>query len=303
MELRQLQHFLALAELGSFRLAGERVHLTQQAVSKSIAQFEARIGAKLFERDGRSVRLTPVGELLLPHARAITAELKHFEDEHDAFRGARSGRLAVGSTPTLLGDVVPDVLKGIHRAQPRLVIAVLSGAWDSLLERLLRGEIDVVISTEPVGAVAEDVVLERLCPEFNVVLAAREHPLAHGRPTPRQLQRAAWIGIDRLPRAEVDLERYFRAAHLKPPIPRVRTEVSAFAISWVERSGFLCALPSRAAASAVKGGRVTTLEVRLTDPPWSLVAAYRRRAIRTPGMVAFLEALRAALRSPSGASG
>ena len=67
-----------MAELGSFRLAGERVHLTQQAVSKSIAQFEAKIGAKLFERDGRNLRLTPVGELLLPHSRTVTAELKHF---------------------------------------------------------------------------------------------------------------------------------------------------------------------------------------------------------------------------------
>jgi DNA-binding transcriptional LysR family regulator len=296
LELRQLQHFLALAELGSFRLAGEKVHLTQQAVSKSIAQFEARIGAPLFERDGRSVRLTPVGELLLPHARAITAELKHFEDEHDAFRGARSGRLAIGATPTLLGDVVPDVLKALHRAQPRVVLAVMSGNWDLLLERLLRGEIDVVLSTEPVGQVDEEVSVERLCREFNVVLAASGHALAGSRPTPRQLQRASWIGMDRLPRAEADLRRYFGEARLKPPIPRVRTEVNAFAIAWVERTDFLCALPSRAVASAVRAGSVTTLDVELSNPPWSLVAAYRRKAIRTPGMVAFLEGMRSALR-------
>ena len=73
MELRQLQHFLALADHRSFRLAGERVNLTQQAVSKSIAQLEKRVGARLFEREGRSVRLTPVGELLLPHAVSSSA--------------------------------------------------------------------------------------------------------------------------------------------------------------------------------------------------------------------------------------
>lgn len=302
MELRQLQHFLALAELGSFRLAGERVHLTQQAVSKSIAQFEARIGAPLFERDGRQVRLTPVGELLLPHARAVTAELKHFDDEYDAFRGSRSGRLAIGSTPTLLGDVIPDVLKGLHRAKPRLVLAVISGDWDTLRERLQRGEIDVVISTEPIGGVDEDVAIEPLCEESHVVLAARDHALAGTRPTPRQLHRASWVGIDRLPRAETDLRRYFEAARLKPPIPRVRTEVTAFATAWVARTDYLCVLPSRAVTSAVRGGAVTTLEVRLSDPPWSLVAAYRRRAIRTPGMVAFLDALRTVLREPAGKS-
>lgn len=290
-----MQHFLALAELGSFRLAGERVHLTQQAVSKSIAQFEARIGTKLFERDGRRVRLTPVGELLLPHARAVTAELKHFDDEYDAFRGARSGRLAIGSTPTLLGDVVPDVLKDLHRAKPRLVLAVISGDWNTLRERLQRGEIDVVISTEPTGVVDEDVVVEALCEERHVVLAARDHPLADSQPTPRQLQRASWVGIDRLPRAEADLRSYFQAARLKPPIPRVRTEVTAFAVAWVARTDYLCVLPSRAVSSAVRGGEVTTLDVPLSDPPWNLVAAYRRRAIRTPGMNSFLETLRAAL--------
>lgn len=297
-----MQHFLALAELGSFRLAGQRVHLTQQAVSKSIAQFEARIGARLFERDGRQVRLTPVGELLLPHARAITAELKLFDDEYDAFRGARSGRLAIGATPTLLGDVVPDVLKGLHRARPRLVLAVISGDWDALRERLQRGEIDVVVSTEPVGLVDEDIVVEPLCEENHVVLAARDHPLVGERPTPRQLQRASWVGIERLPRAEADLRRYFQAARLKPPIPRVRTEVNAFATAWVARTDFLCVLPSRAVASAVRGGEVRPLDVRLSDPPWHLVAAYRRRAIRTPGMISFLEALRAVLRDPAGAA-
>jgi len=299
MELRQLQHFLALAELGSFRLASERVHVTQQAVSKSIAQLEARIGARLFERDGRSVRLTPVGELLLPHARQVTAELKHFEHEHDAYRGSRSGRLAIGSTPTLLGSVVPEVLRGLHRKHPRLVIAVMSGDWQVLSERLLRGELDVVVSTEPVGFVPEDVEVEKLCDEYNVVLAARDHPLVGTRPTPRQLHRSSWIGIDRLPRAEADLQRYFAAARLKAPIPRIRTEVTAFARAWVEASDYLCVLPSRAVARSMKRGNLTTLDVELTETPWSLVAAYRRRAIRTPAMVAFLDALRAALREPA----
>jgi len=292
VELRQLQHFLALAELGSFRLAGKQVHLTQQAVSKSISLFEARIGAKLFERGGRGIRLTPVGELLLPHARAITAELKHFDDEHDAFRGARSGRLSIGSTPTLLGDVIPGILSALQRDRPRLLLNVISGDWEALLERLRRGEIDVVIVAQPVGFVDEDVIVEPLCPESNVVIAAPSHPLTGTRPTPRQLQRAGWISLERYQRADADLQKYFRAAGLKPPIARVRTEVNAFAMAWVERSDCLCALPSRAVASAVREGRIATLDVTVTDPPWSLVAAYRRRAVRTPAMMAFLESLR-----------
>lgn len=296
MELRQLQHFLALADLGSFRRAAERVNLTQQAVSKSIAQLERRIGTQLFEREGRSVRLTPVGELLLPHARSITAELQHFDSEHDAVRGARSGRLAVGSTPTLLPDVVPDVLARMNRVFPRVVLSVSTGNWDLLVDRLLRGDLDVVLSTEPVGPVQDPVTIERLCAEYNVLIAAPDHPLVAGRPTPRQLQRASWIAMERLPRAEADVRRYFEAAQLKPPLASVRTEVTSFAVAWVARTDFICALPSRAVASAIRAGQVARLDVPLTDPAWSLIAGYRRSAPRTPALLSFIDAMREALR-------
>jgi DNA-binding transcriptional LysR family regulator len=296
MELRQLQHFLALADLRSFRLAGERVNLTQQAVSKSIAQLEKNIGCQLFEREGRSVRLTTVGELLLPHARAVTAELKHFDSEHDAVRGARSGRLAVGATPTLLGDVVPDVLARLHRTFPRIVLSVSTGNWDALLERLLRGDLDVILSTEPVGPVQDPVTVERLCAEYNVLVAAANHPLVGQKPTARQLQKASWIALDRLPRADADLRRYFEASRLKPPIPGVRTEATTFAISWVVRTNFLCVLPSRAVARAVASGDVAILDVTLTDPAWSLVAGYRRSAPKSPALLSFIDGLREALR-------
>lgn len=296
MELRQLQHFLALADLGSFRMAGERVHLTQQAVSKSIAQLEKRVGTKLFERDGRVVRLTPVGELLLPHARAVTAELTHFDTEHDAVRGARSGRLAVGSTPTLLGDIVPDVLARLNRVYPRVVLSVSTGNWEVLVDRLLRGELDVVLSTEPIAPVQDPVTIERLCAEYNVLIASPGSALVRNRPSPRELQRAPWVALDRLQRADYDVRRYFETARLKPPIPSVRTEVTSFAIAWVARTDFVCALPSRAVARALSAGEVARIDVTLTEPAWSLVAGYRRSAPKTPAMISFIDAMREAVR-------
>lgn len=296
MELRQLQHMLALAELRSFRLAGERVNLTQQAVSKSIAQLEKSIGCRLFEREGRNVRLTTVGELLLPHARAITAELKHFDSEHDAVRGGRSGRLMVGSTPTLLGDVVPDVLTRVHRAYPRVVLSVSTGNWDTLLERLLRSDLDVILSTEPVGPVQDPVTVDRLCAEYNVLIAAPDHPLVREKPSPRQLQRTPWIALERLPRADSDVRNYFEAARLKPPIASVRTEAPSFAIAWVARTNFVCALPHRAVARALAAGEVAVLDAPLTDPAWSLVAGYRRTAPKSAALLSFLDGMREALR-------
>ncbi|MEZ5458270.1 MAG: LysR substrate-binding domain-containing protein [Steroidobacteraceae bacterium] len=121
-------------------------------------------------------------------------------------------------------------------------------------------------------------------------------PPAGQQPTARQLQKAEWIALDRLPRADADLQRYFEGARVKPPIASVRTEATGFAIAWVARTQFLCALPSRAVARAVAGGEVTVLDVALTDPAWSLVAGYRRSAPKSPPMLSFIEGLREALR-------
>lgn len=297
MELRQLLHFLALAEERSFRGAGERVHLTQQAVSKSIAQLEARLGVQLFEREGRSVSLTPFGELLRPHAQAITAELRQFEDELDARLGVRAGRLRIGATPSMLGDIVPSALSQVQAAHPQLVVSVHTADWDLLSRRLLRGEIDLVLSTEPPDAVDELVVVERLCPASIVVLAASGHPLATGdaAPGPARLLDYPWIEIVNLPRAAQDLQEYFTAAGLSPPLARTRTESSQFAIGWVERTDALCALSSRAAARDIATGGVVALPVQLSGRPWHLVAARRRRAAQSPAALAFMTAVRAAL--------
>jgi DNA-binding transcriptional LysR family regulator len=299
MELRQLQHFLALAEHRTFRAAAESVHLTQQAVSKSILQLEARLGVQLFERKGRTVTLTASGELLLPHARAVNAELRQFDDRLDAHRGTRSARVRVGASPTLLADVVPEALRLLRESHPRVALDVQSGSWDLLVPRLLRGELDVVLATEPVGPVDELVAVEPLCMEYNVIVAAQGHALAGTRPTPRQLLRNPWIALTNFPRADDDLRRYFAAAKLRPPLARMRTESNAFALAWVERTDFLCALPSRAAARDLARGRVVALDVELTTTAWNLVAGWRREGTQAAATLAFLQFLRSVVRASS----
>ena len=75
MDISALQAFLAVAEAGSFSRAAERIHLTQPAISKRIATLEKQLGTRLFDRIGRGIRLTEVGEALLTRARAVLVAL------------------------------------------------------------------------------------------------------------------------------------------------------------------------------------------------------------------------------------
>ncbi len=93
MDLANLNAFLAIAETGSFSGAGERLHLTQPAISKRIAVLEQQIGVRLFDRLGREVSLTEAGRALLPRAYQITNVLDDTRRALTNLNGEVSGRL------------------------------------------------------------------------------------------------------------------------------------------------------------------------------------------------------------------
>jgi DNA-binding transcriptional LysR family regulator len=106
MELRQLRYFVAIADAGNISRAAKKIFLTQPALSRQIKALEEEIGHCLLERQAHSIRLTPVGELLLRESREL---LQHAEQVLDRMRAAGHGvRLRVGYAPSLAAGTGPD---------------------------------------------------------------------------------------------------------------------------------------------------------------------------------------------------
>src|SRR5688500_9459445 len=97
MEIRQIEAFVAVAEMGSFTAAGERVNLTQSTISQQIKALEEELGEALFVRGGRSVRLTDAGEELLPRARLVLDALDGIASVFRTPGRPLRGRLRVGA--------------------------------------------------------------------------------------------------------------------------------------------------------------------------------------------------------------
>ena len=95
MDLASLNAFIAIAETGSFSLAGERLHLTQPAISKRIAGLEQQLQVRLFDRLGREINLTEAGRALLPRAYQILGVLDDTRRALSNLSGAISGRLTL----------------------------------------------------------------------------------------------------------------------------------------------------------------------------------------------------------------
>src|SRR2546425_13132227 len=101
MELHQLRYFCAVADMGSFSRAAEQSHVSQPSLSQQIMKLEDELGARLFDRLGRSVRLTDVGKTFLPRARAVLRELEAARGDVAECKGSVGGPVSVGVIPTV----------------------------------------------------------------------------------------------------------------------------------------------------------------------------------------------------------
>ncbi|MFI9804508.1 LysR substrate-binding domain-containing protein [Streptomyces sp. NPDC052301] len=170
MELRQLSYFVAVAEELHFGRAAERLHIVQSAVSQQIQRLERELGAELFDRSPRRVRLTAAGERLLPEARSVLGAA-----EKARAAVARPAGLRLG-TSTGLGEHLDRVLAAFAERAPDVPVELHSLPVGERLARVAAGELDAafVRSAEPPPGIR---VLP-LWPDPLVAALPATHPLA-----------------------------------------------------------------------------------------------------------------------------
>jgi LysR family hydrogen peroxide-inducible transcriptional activator len=176
MQIHQLRYFCAVARTGSFTRAAQQEHLAQPSLSQQIRKLEDELGTRLFDRLGRSVRLTQPGEAFLPRAEAIIRQLADAKIEIQEMDGAERGRLVIGAIPTIAPYFLPSCLASFARKFPDVQISVVEEVTNELLNRVHQGAIDVAILALPVPAthcVSRELFRERL-----YVVVPQSHRLA-----------------------------------------------------------------------------------------------------------------------------
>lgn len=177
MELRQLEYFVAVAEEASFTRAAIRVNVAQPGVSAQIRQLERELGQTLFDRSGRSVRLTDVGAAVLPYARAALEAVAGARLAVDELTGLLRGQVSVGMV-TACGSVdLFALLEAFHEQHPSVEISLSEANSDQLLAALQTGELDLALvglATDPPVGIETRVVVD----EALVAAVEADDPLA-----------------------------------------------------------------------------------------------------------------------------
>lgn len=173
-----MRYVLAVAETSSFTRAAERCHVVQSALSHQVARLEKELGARLFERTSRRVRLTAAGEAFLPAARQSLEAAERARAEVAAATGEIRGKLVVGSIPTVAAVDLPAVLRDYRLRYPRVRISLRAGSSERLIEQVRDGGLDAAFLGVPPGFRPQGVHDHQLAHGRHVAVVAPGHPLA-----------------------------------------------------------------------------------------------------------------------------
>ena len=193
--LRQLRHFLSLAERCHFSRAAEACLVTQSSLSASIKELETVLGATLFERTKRSVMLTPLGREMVGLAKEVVARVDDLTDLAGAAGAPLAGDLRMGVIPTIGPFLLPRVLPGLRRDYPELRLYLREEQTGSLLRQLAGGALDLVLMALPYKA--EKVETFEVADDPFLAVFPRGHGMgAFETMTPTRLDRDALLVLE-----------------------------------------------------------------------------------------------------------
>ena len=291
LSLRQLQHFVAVAERGTISAAAEHLYMSPSALSGSITELERALGTELcVRRRAQGVTLTPVGREVLEKARRLiddAAELRYLVRG----RGTElAGPLGIGCFVTLAPTVLPRLLSEMQSAHPMVTLDFMEGSQDKLHEALLKGDIDAAVMYDMGGLESLDSIV--LFEARGYALFGEGHPLAQqATVTLEDLAPEPLVLFDQPPSTNYAMSAF--EAHGLVPTIRHRTQGYELTRSIVARGLAYAILVQRPPnKSSYEGLPIVEREVDPPLPICPVVLAWPRDARLSPRAQALAELTR-----------
>lgn len=177
-DLARLQHIVAVARTASFSRAAQDVRLTQPALSRSVAAFEARHGVRLFERRRGGVVVTPVGRMVVERAQAILSAARELDESLSAHAAGDRGEVSLGVGPLVASMFLPALGRRILATRPRLKLRTTIKARGALIADLGEDKLELVVASPGGPDILMDFDVRMIARLPLGVFARAQHPLA-----------------------------------------------------------------------------------------------------------------------------
>jgi DNA-binding transcriptional LysR family regulator len=249
VDLRQLEIIRAIADTGSFTAAGERLHVSQSAISRQILLLEDELGEPVFHRIGRRIRITPAGESLLQLSHRVFRDLQDTVSAISDTREALRGSIGLVGGMTVCLYVFPRLLAEVRRIHPNLEMRVTVGSTQRSIEMLRSGAGDLGLLTLPIEA--SDLVSVPMLQEELLLVTYPSHPLAaQKRIVATDLDKQPFVLFETGSITRRIVDEFFGRERITPPIIMETENVEI--IKAMVRSGLgISIVPWQAAAADV----------------------------------------------------
>lgn len=264
MDLKQLDTFVHVAELGSFTRAASVLRVAQPALSRQVRALEIELRQPLFDRNGRGVTLTPAGARLLAHGRGILQQVERARQDLEEHRGAAAGLVSIGLPPSVSRTLTAPLVEQFRQRFPRATLSMVEGLSTYTLEWLAQGRVDcaVVYNAVPAAAIELQPVLQE---SLHLVSARAGQRGLLGKPVNLAQVAACDLVIPSRPHAiRMQLETAMAEAGLKPRVGLEVDSVPAM-LDLVQRHALHAVLSLNAVQGSGQELALQARPVRLAD--------------------------------------
>lgn len=176
MDLRQLEMFQAIVETGSFTAAGQKLYVSQSAISRQIKLLEEELGDQIFRRIHKKIYLTPTGEVLLQYSRKVFNDMRMMISEISDLTHLRRGHLRIAGGMSVCTYLFPHLLKEYQQRYPNVQLTIATGINEEILRLLRANDADLALLSLPFNE--DDLEIVPALTEEMVLVMHKNHPLA-----------------------------------------------------------------------------------------------------------------------------
>lgn len=290
MDLRDLTYFETIAELGHLGRAAEKLNRSQPALTKSIQRLEESFGTKLFQRDGRRIKLTPVGELLQARGKVLQQSIAQTQREVRDFASGAVGNIRLGCAATMAEYLLPELTNAMLKRGPELTLKLVIGQDDMLREQLRSGQLDMIICPQ----LEDDVefVGHPILTDEAVVIASRNHPIFKTAFQMSDLCQYRWV----LPPVSVSSRKWVDETFAANNLPLPIVQIEANSISLLPRLIAQTRLLSFIARETLEYGKnmqhLREVPLQQTTMSRTICVSVRREGYLSPAAHALVQMLR-----------
>lgn len=178
MELRQIKYFIEVAKREHVTEAANALHVAQSAVSRQIFNLEEELGVDLFIREGRTVRLTRIGQVFLEHMERAVNVIEDAKQEVEEYLDPDQGTLHIGFSASLASYILPTAILYFRKQYPNVKFVLNQGSHSELMNAVIKGEMNIAL-VGPLPTEHEKVKSTVLFTEDIVALLSANHPLSN----------------------------------------------------------------------------------------------------------------------------